>query len=67
LVPDISKDAGVDDVAFVNVPVSGGLVVPRYTLYPAVPLAAFQLRVADVEIPVAPVLGEASVGAGTAG
>jgi hypothetical protein len=42
-------------------------MVPRYTVYPAVPLTAFQLRVADVETPVALFAGEMSVGAGTTG
>ena len=37
--------------------------VPKYTLYEVAPLAAFQLNVEVSDSPVAPLLGEISVGA----
>ena len=46
--------------------IPGGLVVPRYTWYPALPDTAFQVRLVVTGTPVAPLAGETSTGGGIA-
>ena len=48
----------------VCVPAVGGLVVPKYTVYPALPLTGFQLKDVVTGTMVATLPGEINVGAG---